>query len=131
MELLKAMAKSYAKTFLVAAWTAVMLSCILSAEIVLSACAIAATVLFSPMSLTMLVASIIKSVNRWAASGGKWSPDYTLDILDASAIFFISGFLLMWGAQEHLFYKAKDLVHGTAAAFKYAAAEKEHEHECA
>lgn len=123
------MAKSYAKAFLVAAWTAVMLSCILSAEIVLSACAIAATVLFSPMSLTMLVANIIKSVNRWAASGGEWKLHYSLDILDASAIFFMSGFLLMWGAQEHLFYKAKDLVHGTAAAFKCAPAEKEHKHE--
>ena len=125
------MAKSYAKAFLVAAWTAVMLSCILLAEIVLSACAIAATVLFSPVSSIMLVSDIIRSVNRWAASGGEWRPRYTSDILDASTIFFVSGFLLMWGAQEFMFYKAKDLVHGTAAAFKCAPAEKEHKHECA
>lgn len=125
------MTKSYAKAFLVAAWTAVMLSCILLVEIVLLACAIAATVLFGPMPLTMLVASIIKSVNRWASSGGEWSPHWTSDILDASAIFFISGFLLMWGAQEHLFCRAKDLVHGTAAAFKCSAAEKKNNHECA
>ena len=58
------MAKSYAKAFLVAAWTAVMLSCILLAEIVLSACAVAATVLFIPVSSIMLMADIIRSVNR-------------------------------------------------------------------
>ena len=112
------MAKSYAKAFLVATWTAVMLSCILLAEIVLSACAVAATVLFIPVSSIMLMADIIRSVNRWAASGGEWSPRYTSDILDASAIFFVSGFLLSWGAQESIFYRAKDLVHGTANVFR-------------
>lgn len=125
------MAKSYAKAFLVAAWTVVMLSCILLVEIVLSACALAGTILFMPVSLTMLMDSIIKSVNRWAASGGEWSPRYTPDILDAFVIFFTSGFLLMWGAHEHLFCRAKDLVHGTAAAFKCSAAEKKNNHECA
>lgn len=125
------MAKSYAKAFLVAVWTAVMLSCILLVEIVLSACAIAVTVLFIPVSLIVLVDSIIKSVNKWAVSGGEWSPCYTSDILDAALMFFMIGFTFTCEAQEHLFYKAKDLVHGTAAAFKCAAAEKEHKHECA